>query len=220
MRSIWCLAVVAAVVFVGCDSSIPVANRSTVDPIPAVPALAQIPSPPSPSPTTPTPIPETNMVTLTTPHGDIVIELNPEAAPKTVANFKKLVAEGFYNGTTFHRVIPGFMIQGGDPNSKGEDRASHGTGGPGYTIPAEIGLKHTRGAVSCARLGDEVNPQKASSGSQFFICVADTPFLDGQYTVFGKVVSGMEVADKIVSQPRDRRDNPHERIEMTATFQE
>ncbi|MFQ3671502.1 MAG: peptidylprolyl isomerase [Verrucomicrobiia bacterium] len=160
------------------------------------------------------------MIILSTAHGDITIELDEKAAPKTVANFKKLVAEGFFNGTTFHRVIPNFMIQGGDPNSKSDDRSTHGRGGPGYTIPAEIGLKHVRGSVACARLGDEVNPSRASSGSQFFINVADNHFLDGQYTVFGRVVEGMEVADKIVAQPRDRNDNPHERVEMTITFKE
>jgi cyclophilin family peptidyl-prolyl cis-trans isomerase len=106
------------------------------------------------------------------------------------------------------------MIQGGDPNSKGTNKASHGTGGPGYTIPAEIKLKHKRGAVATARLGDEGNPRKESSGSQFFICVADSSFLDGEYTVFGNVIEGMEVADQIVKQARDRNDNPNDRIEM------
>jgi peptidyl-prolyl cis-trans isomerase B (cyclophilin B) len=102
------------------------------------------------------------------------------------------------------------MIQGGDPNSKDPDKSNHGTGGPGYTVKAEFNKKpHKRGTLSMARSG---HPD--SAGSQFFICVADSSFLDGQYTVFGEVVSGMEVADKIVSQPRDRRDNPNERIEM------
>ncbi len=153
-------------------------------------------------------------VTISTKFGDIVIALDDKAAPKTAANFEKLVRSGFYDGTTFHRIIPGFMIQGGDPNSKGTDRSQDGIGGPGYTIPAEIGLKHTRGAVAMARLGDEVNPQKESSGSQFFICVVATPFLDNNYTVFGHVIQGMDVVDKIVQQPRDARDDPNERIEM------
>lgn len=204
---------------VACDSSPPEANRSSADPAPTQ-TVANPNSSLSSEPSTPIPIPNTNMVTISTAFGDMVIELDEKAAPKTVANFKKLVAEGFYNGTTFHRVIPNFMIQGGDPNSKGQDRSTHGRGGPGYTIPAEIGLKHTRGAVSCARLPDEVNPTRASSGSQFFICVVDTPFLDNQYTVFGRVVEGMEVADKIVAQPRDRNDNPNQRIEMTISFRE
>ncbi|GAB4240655.1 MAG: hypothetical protein OHK005_02990 [Candidatus Methylacidiphilales bacterium] len=211
------LMAVFALTMTACNSSTPEANQSAVDP---TPAQTVAPSTLSSQPSTPTPIPATTMVTISTTFGDIVIELDEKAAPQTVANFKKLVAEGFYNGTTFHRVIPNFMIQGGDPNSKGQDRSTHGRGGPGYTIPAEIGLKHTRGAVSCARLPDQVNPSRASSGSQFFICVVDTPFLDGQYTVFGRVVEGMEVADKIVAQPRDRNDNPNERIEMTVSFKE
>jgi peptidyl-prolyl cis-trans isomerase B (cyclophilin B) len=127
-----------------------------------------------------------------------------------------LSKEGFYNGTTFHRVIPGFMIQGGDPNSKSPDRASHGMGGPGYRLKAEFNSKpHKRGIVSMARANDP-----DSAGSQFFICVADAHFLDWQYTVFGEVVSGMEVADKIVNMKRDGRDNPLERVEMTVTVSE
>lgn len=164
-----------------------------------------------------TPKVSSNYAKISTKFGDIVIELNEKEAPKTVANFKKLITEGFYNGTTFHRVIPGFMIQGGDPLSKDPtNRSAHGTGGPGYTVPAEIGLKHTRGAVSCARLGDGANPKRESSGSQFFICVADTSFLDGQYSVFGYVVKGMDVADKIVAVERDPRDNPKDPVTMTS----
>jgi cyclophilin family peptidyl-prolyl cis-trans isomerase len=153
---------------------------------------------------------------IETKFGRIVIEFYEKDAPKTTANFKKLAREGFYNGTTFHRVIPGFMIQGGDPLSREDDRSRHGTGGPGYTIEAEIKLPHKRGTVATARTGDQVNPERRSSGSQFFINVADNPALDqGGYTVFGKVVAGMEVADKIVAVPRDRRDNPLEQVEMT-----
>ncbi len=154
---------------------------------------------------------------ISTAHGDIFLELDWENAPKTCSNFVKLANDGFYNGTTFHRVIPGFMIQGGDPNSRSEDRSKHGMGGPGYTVPEEISGKHSRGAVATARLPDQVNPRKDSSGSQFFICVADSSFLDGEYTVFAKVVSGIEVADKIVAEKRDRKDNPLNRIEMTVT---
>jgi len=162
-----------------------------------------------------------DMAKISTKFGDITLELDPEAAPLTVANFEKLVKEGFYNGTTFHRVIPGFMIQGGDPKSKDpNDRAEQGTGGPGYTIPAEIKLPHTRGTIAMARLGDTVNPKRESSGSQFFICVVDCPHLNGQYTAFGHVVSGMEVVDQIVSQKRDARDNPIEPIPMTITMVE
>jgi cyclophilin family peptidyl-prolyl cis-trans isomerase len=153
-----------------------------------------------------------------TKFGKIVIELYDKDAPKTVANFIKLAKQGFYNGTTFHRVIPGFMIQGGDPNSKSEDRSTHGTGGPGYTVEAEIKREHTRGTVATARLGDQVNPEKRSSGSQFFINVKDNGFLNGGYTVFGNVIAGMDVADKIANVPRDARDNPNDRVEMKVTI--
>ena len=157
------------------------------------------------------------IVTLTTSEGVIVIQLDSVAAPKHAENFKKLVQDGFYDGTTFHRVIPGFMIQGGDPLSKDQaKRSEHGTGGPGYTVPAEIGKKHKRGSVAAARQGDQVNPRRESSGSQFYICVVDTAFLDGQYTVFGEVIEGMEVADKIVAKPRDPRDNPKEPVTVKA----
>lgn len=147
---------------------------------------------------------------IETKYGNIELKFFPDVAPGHVNNFIELAKKGFYDGTTFHRVIPGFMIQGGDPNSKDPDRSRHGMGSPGYTIKAEFNDKpHKRGILSMARSS---NPD--SAGSQFFICVADSSFLDGKYTVFGEVVSGMDVADKIVSQPRDRRDNPDERIEM------
>jgi peptidyl-prolyl cis-trans isomerase B (cyclophilin B) len=150
------------------------------------------------------------------PMGEIVIRFFSDVAPGHVKNFVKLSQEGFYNGTTFHRVIPGFMIQGGDPNSKNTDRSMHGMGGPGYKIKAEFNSKpHKRGIVSMARANDP-----DSAGSQFFICVADANFLDWQYTVFGEVVSGMDVADKVVGMKRDGRDNPLERVEMTVTITE
>jgi peptidyl-prolyl cis-trans isomerase B (cyclophilin B) len=148
--------------------------------------------------------------------GDIVLKFFPDVAPRHVKNFVTLSREGFYNGTTFHRVIPGFMIQGGDPNSKSPDRSMHGMGGPGYKVKAEFNSKpHKRGILSMARANDP-----DSAGSQFFICVADAHFLDWQYTVFGEVVSGMDVADKVVNMKRDGRDNPLERIEMTVTIAE
>jgi peptidyl-prolyl cis-trans isomerase B (cyclophilin B) len=127
-----------------------------------------------------------------TDRGDVVLELYAAEAPKTVANFEKLSQEGFYNKLTFHRVEPGFVVQGGDP-------AGNGTGGPGYELPAEISPteKHVRGTVAMARRGDQVNPDRKSSGSQFYICLAPAPFLDGQYTVFGGVVEGMNVVDQI-----------------------
>jgi peptidyl-prolyl cis-trans isomerase B (cyclophilin B) len=148
---------------------------------------------------------------IDTKFGKITLKFFPEVAPGHVKNFIDLAEKGYYNGTTFHRVIPGFMIQGGDINSKNPDKRMHGMGGPGYTIKAEFNDRpHKRGTLSMARAA---NPD--SAGSQFFICVADTPQLNNQYTVFGEVVSGMEVVDKIVSQPRDARtNNPNERIEM------
>ena len=143
--------------------------------------------------------------------GDITLKFFPDVAPNHVNNFIELAKKGFYNGTTFHRVVPRFVIQGGDPNSKNTDRSKHGMGGPGYQLKAEFNKKaHRRGTLSMAR---SANPD--SAGSQFFICVADVPSLDGQYTVFGEVVKGIEVVDKIVSQARDGNDNPKERIEMT-----
>lgn len=147
---------------------------------------------------------------IETKFGNIELRFFPEVAPNHVSNFMELAKKGFYEGTTFHRVIPGFMIQGGDPNSKNPDRSSHGMGGPGHTLKAEFNDKpHKRGVLSMARAG---HPD--SAGSQFFICVADASFLDKKYSVFGEVVSGMEVADKVVSQPRDKNDNPMERIEI------
>lgn len=147
---------------------------------------------------------------IETKFGNIELKFFPEVAPNHVNNFIELAKKGFYDGTIFHRVIPGFMIQGGDPNSRNANKATHGTGGPGHTVKAEFNDKpHKRGILSMARAADP-----NSAGSQFFICVADAPFLDKQYTVFGEVVSGMDAVDKIVSQPRDPRDNPNERIEM------
>ena len=147
---------------------------------------------------------------IETNFGDIVIEFFEEEAPNHVNNFKKLAGTGFYDGCTFHRVIPGFMIQGGDPNSKDEDRSNDGTGGPGYTIDAEFNkIHHDRGILSMAR---SMDPN--SAGSQFFVVVKDSRFLDQKYTVFGKVIEGIEVADKIVEVPRDPKDNPFKRVEM------
>jgi len=150
------------------------------------------------------------------PVGEIVLKFFPDVAPNHVKNFIKLAQEKFYDGTTFHRVIPGFMIQGGDPNSKSLDRSSHGMGGPGHRVKAEFNSKpHKRGILSMARSNDP-----DSAGSQFFICVNDAHFLDWKYTVFGEVVSGMDVADKIVNVKRDSRDNPLERVEITVTVTE
>ena len=151
---------------------------------------------------------------IETNFGNIVIQLFPDVAPGHVENFVKLAQDGFYDGSTFHRVIPGFMIQGGDPNSKDEDRSNDGQGGPGYTINAEFSdVPHKRGILSMARAQDP-----NSAGSQFFIVVADSNFLDGQYTVFGEVIEGMDVADKIVDVQRDGNDNPLEKVTMKVTI--
>jgi peptidyl-prolyl cis-trans isomerase B (cyclophilin B) len=142
--------------------------------------------------------------------GNIELEFLVDKAPGHVKNFKELAEKGFYDGTIFHRVIPGFMIQGGDPNSKSDDRSTHGTGDPGYTIKAEFNdTPHDRGVLSMARSSDP-----DSAGSQFFIVVEDSHFLDNKYTAFGRVIKGMKVADKIVNVPTDRRDNPEDRVEM------
>ncbi len=185
------------------------------------------------------------MVLIETTLGNIKVKLY-DSTPEHKKNFLKLAKEGFLDSTLFHRVIPGFMIQGGDPDSK---RAMPGQplgmGGPGYTIPAEIGAKHFRGALSAARQGDEVNPEKRSSGSQFYIVqngpvpqqqldqiiqakglqytpeerdyylkVGGVAFLDGDYTVFGQVVEGLDVVDKIANAQRDPRDRPLQDISM------
>lgn len=148
--------------------------------------------------------------TVQTNHGTITFRLLPELAPETVRNFESLAGSGFYDGTLFHRVIPGFMIQGGDPNTKTGNRANWGTGGPGYTIKAEFNSRsHQRGIVSMARAQDP-----DSAGSQFFIVTTDSPFLDRNYTVFGEVTEGMDVADKIVNLPRDERDCPLQEAKM------
>lgn len=157
------------------------------------------------------------VVQLTTKFGDIVIWLYNET-PKHKANFLKLAKEGFYNGTTFHRIINDFMIQGGDPNSKDNDPTNDGIGGPGYTIEAEFvpTLTHTYGAVAAARTGGPSNPQMRSSGSQFYIVQNKngTHFLDKNYTVYGKVLAGMDAVDKISVQSKDARDRPLENISM------
>ena len=167
---------------------------------------------------------------ISTKFGDIELEFFDEIAPKHVESFKLHAKSGYYNGTTFHRVIPGFMIQGGDPLTRFEDKSRHGTGGNAakffgigiesdkstWDLPAEFNsTPHVRGILSMAR---SQNPD--SGGSQFFICVADAPFLNNQYTVFGKVISGLSVVDQIVNVPRDSRDNPNDRVEMEVRINE
>ena len=147
---------------------------------------------------------------IKTSFGNIKFNLVPDIAPETVRNFSQLAKSGFYNGTLFHRIIPGFMIQGGDPNTKNPDKSTWGQGGPGYEINEEFNTRsHLRGIVSMAR-GNNPN----SAGSQFFIVTDDSTFLDRQYTVFGEVVDGMEVADKIVNLPRDGNDCPKQEAKM------
>jgi len=163
------------------------------------------------------PAPKAPRAIIKTKFGDIEIEFYPDVAPKHVENFVKLAKGGFYNGTIFHRVIPGFMIQGGDPNTKDTlKKETYGQGGPGHNVKAEFNdIPHKRGIVSMARAADP-----DSAGSQFFIVVEDSRFLDRKYTVFGQVKKGIGVADKIVNLPRDERDNPKERAEMTVTIVE
>ena len=166
---------------------------------------------------------------ISTQFGDMVVEFYERAAPKHVESFKLHAKSGYYNGTIFHRVIPGFMIQGGDLNTKGENKSIYGQGGHAakfygigkednpstWDIPAEFNdIKHTVGILSMARTNDP-----NSAGSQFFICAGDASHLDAQYTVFGKVIEGLGIIDKIVNMPRDNRDNPINRVEMTVALE-
>ena len=140
------------------------------------------------------------------------------SAPKTAANFEKLVKDGFYVKTTLHRVFPNYLVQGGDPLSKRKDRTVIGTGGPGYTLRAEIRRKHTRGAVAMGRLPDNINPTRQSNGSQFYVCLQPILSQDGQDTVFGEVISGLNALDEISRLPADTNANPIDRIEVRRTY--
>jgi peptidyl-prolyl cis-trans isomerase B (cyclophilin B) len=134
---------------------------------------------------------------IKTSHGEIAVAFWADVAPKTVENFKKLAKDGFYNGTAFHRIVKGFMIQGGDPLSKDENNPNVGTGNPGYKIKAEFNQKpHVRGVLSMARSNDP-----DSAGSQFFICLADASFLNGKYTAFGTLIKGDDVLEKLGNTP-------------------
>jgi cyclophilin family peptidyl-prolyl cis-trans isomerase len=162
--------------------------------------------PPPPPPPPPATAPETATAVFETSEGNFEVTLDGKTAPKTVANFIKLANEGYYNGTKFHRIVAGFMIQGGDPNSKNDDPSDDGAGGPGYTVPAEISLTHKVGAIAMARQPDSVNPTKASSGSQFYIVLEEnvsTRSLNGNYTVFGAVSTGMNIVTKIGATPTE-----------------
>ena len=168
---------------------------------------------------------ENNVAVISTNFGDMVIEFYPDIAPMHVESFMALANEEYFNGTTFHRVIPGFMIQGGDPNSRNENRATHGTGGRAgkffglgneedpstWLIPQEFSdTPHVKGILSMARTND---PNSASS--QFFVCHDNANFLDNNYTVFGKVIDGLDIIDEIVNVAKDQNDNPLERVEMS-----
>jgi cyclophilin family peptidyl-prolyl cis-trans isomerase len=157
-------------------------------------------------------------VIIETSMGNITVALYNET-PLHRDNFIKLVNENFYDGVLFHRIIQNFMIQAGDPNSKDAEKGARlGVGGPGYTIPAEIvpPLNHKRGALAAARLGNQMNPKRESSGSQFYIVDGPNgaPHLNGEYTVFGEVLKGFEVVDMIAAQPKDQADRPLEDIKI------
>ena len=160
---------------------------------------------------------------ISTKYGIIEIRFFPDLASRHVQNFINLAKMQFYNGTTFHRVVPGFLIQGGDPFSKQPDRKLHGTGGPGFSLPPEPSdYPHRRGTVSMAKMPRTVDTTRdvSDNGSQFFICVEDQSSLDRTYSAFGKVVKGMETVDKLVTLARDENDNPLEPVEMTVVITE
>ncbi len=142
----------------------------------------------------------------------VIIGLYDNAAPLTVANFKELCGRRFYRDMRFHRVFPNSLVQTGDPLSRRGDTDRSGTGGPGYTLPAELGRKHVRGAVAMSRLADTINPAKASNGSQFYVCLTPMPKLDGKYTVFGEILEGLDVLDAISNQQTDSNDFPLAKI--------
>jgi peptidyl-prolyl cis-trans isomerase B (cyclophilin B) len=139
-------------------------------------------------------------------------------APQTTTNFKKLVKDGFYRKTTLFRVVPNYLVQGGDPLTKRKDRTVMGTGGPGYTLPAEIRRKHFRGAVAMGRLQNSINLNRQSNGSQFYVCLRPIPTQDGQDTVFGQVLGGLTALDEISHLPADSNDNPFDRVEVTKAY--
>lgn len=146
----------------------------------------------------------------------IVIEFDVSSAPAHAANFKKLVKDGFYDGMLIHRLLPGTMVQLGDPLSKKKDSGDLGTGGPGYTLNPELGAKHERGAVAMGRLGDAVNPKRLSNGSQFYIALRPLPELDHKYSVFARVTRGIEVLDALNSIPVDPNDKPLDPVRVVS----
>lgn len=142
----------------------------------------------------------------------VVIGLYDDTTPATVANFKELIRKKFYNGQRFQRALPGALVQAGDPSSRHGQGDRTGTGGPGYTLPAEIKLNHQKGSVAMARLPDHINPAKNSNGSQFYACLKPLPKLDGQYTVFGEILEGLDVLEYISNQPTNSNDFPLPKI--------
>ena len=155
---------------------------------------------------------------IETKFGRIVIGFDIENAPVHSANFKKLANVGYYDGVTFHRVITGFMLQGGDINSRDDDPTNDGSGGPGYTLSAEIHNVHKRGTIAAARTGNNVNPERRSSGSQFYICHVDVPHLDGEYTAYGQVIEGLDVVDKIAAVSTGPGNRPLEDVVMLRVY--
>jgi peptidyl-prolyl cis-trans isomerase B (cyclophilin B) len=214
----WLIPVVALLLVVGCGGQKPAPAPAAVPP---VDTTAQAPAVDTTKPApvaTPaagtevkgmlkdtlvvTKLPENLFMTIKVKdYGTMKIQFYTKDAPKNVTNVANLGIKGFYNGLTFHRLIPGFMIQGGDPSG-------NGTGGPGYTVPAEIKRRHEKGSMAMARTGDQVNPERRSSGSQFYICFQPTPQLDGQYTVIGQLVQGMEVLEKLEKVSTGAMDKP------------
>lgn len=178
-------------------SSVSLANLRAQDPTPQATPKTQETA----KETKPMDKDQKEVAVLKTSAGEMTVEFWPEVAPKTVENFKKLARQGFYDGTAFHRIIKGFMIQGGDPNTKDlTNESMYGTGGPGYSIPAEFNQRpHVRGVLSMARSADP-----NSGGSQFFICLGTASSLDRQYTAFGKLIKGLEVLDQIGNTPVTR----------------
>lgn len=202
MKTLFCALSFAALLAAGCSeqkTSTATQSDSTTAAAP-VTAVSAMPTPTSPTPAAaPAPAAASgDVAVLDTSDGQIVISFWPDAAPKTVENFETLAKKGFYDGTAFHRIMKGFMVQGGDPLSKDPTQeASWGTGGPGYTIKAEFNNhSHQMGVISMARGGDP-----DSAGSQFFICDGDASFLDHQYTAFGQLIKGQDVLDKIANTP-------------------
>lgn len=153
-------------------------------------------------------------VKLPKEEAQVIIAFYENEAPGTVANFKKLAKKKFYNGQSFHRVFPKTLVQAGDPLSRKKDREKVGTGGPGYTLPPEIRRKHVAGAVAMGRLPDKTNPGRLSNGSQFYVALKPMPELDGKYTVFGRVVSGLDVLERVSQQRADTNDNPVEPVRI------